>query len=68
MSALGYTCITSRPELVDPKGAERETEPLLVCERESPDWLICARRTRAILVQQNGRVANILVNFGRFCT
>ena len=68
MSTLGYTCISSRPELVDPKGAERETEPLLVCERESPEWLICTRRTRAILVQQNGRVANILVNVGRFCT
>jgi hypothetical protein len=39
-----------------------------VCERESPEWLICARRVRAILIQQNGLVSNVLVNVGRFCT
>ena len=59
MSALGYSCR---------KGDARDTEFHLVCERESPVWLICTRRTRAILIQQNGLVSNVLVNVGRFCT
>ena len=62
MSALGYACNTGHWE-----GAARGTEPHLVCERETPAWLICTRRTRAILIQQNGRVSNVLVNVGRFC-
>jgi hypothetical protein len=68
MGALGYSCNFSRPEFADAKGAPREAEPHLVCERESPEWLICARRARAILIQQNGLVSNVLVNVGRFCT
>jgi len=68
MGALGYSCNTGRREFVDAKGAARETAPHLVCERESSEWLICTRRTRAILIQQNGRVSNVLVNLGRFCT
>ena len=68
MSALGYACNTGHREFADAKGAARGTEPHLVCERETPAWLICTRRTRAILIQQNGRVSNVLVNVGRFCT
>jgi hypothetical protein len=68
MSALGYFCTTAQREFVDAKGATRKTEPHLVCERESPEWLICARRTRAILIQQDGRVSNVLVNVGRTCS
>ena len=68
MSALGYSCNVSRRKFVDAKGAARETEPHLVCERENNEWLICTRRTRAILIQQNGRLSNVLVNVGRFCT
>jgi hypothetical protein len=68
MSALGFSCGTGRREFVDSKGTAREAEPHLVCERERSEWLICTRRTRAILIQQNGRVSNVLVNVGRFCT
>jgi hypothetical protein len=39
-----------------------------VCERETREWLICTRRARAILIPLNGRLSNVLVNVGRFCT
>jgi len=68
MGALGFSCNTDRRQFTDAKGKVRETEPHLVCERESSDWLICSRRTRAILIQLNGRLSNVLVNVGRFCT
>jgi hypothetical protein len=68
MGALGFSCTTARRQFPDAKGEMRETEPHLVCDRETSDWLICRRRTRAILIQLNGRLSNILVNVGRFCT
>ena len=68
MEALGFSCTTALRQFPDAKGEMRETEPHLVCERESSDWLICRRRTRAILIQLNGRLSNVLVNVGRFCT
>jgi hypothetical protein len=68
MGELGFSCRTARRQFPDAKGEMRETEPHLVCDRETSDWLICRRRTRAILIQLNGRLSNILVNVGRFCT
>ena len=68
MEGLGFSCTTGRRQFTDAKGTVRETEPHLVCEREQSDWLICSRRTRAILIQLNGRLSNVLVNVGRFCT
>jgi hypothetical protein len=68
MAALGFSCNTGRRQFTDATGNVRQTEPHLVCERESSDWLICSRRTRAILLQLNGRLSDILVNVGRFCT
>lgn len=67
MGALGFSCMTSRRQFTDAKGNVRETEPHLVCEREQSDWLICTRRTRAFLLQLNGRLSDVLVNVGRFC-
>jgi hypothetical protein len=67
MSALGFSCRTARRTFADAKGRMRETEPHLVCERETTEWLICTRRTRAILIPQDGRLSNVLVNVGRFC-
>jgi hypothetical protein len=68
MAALGFSCATSRRQFTDAKGKVRDAEPHLVCERERSDWLVCSRRTRAILIQLNGRLSNVLVNVGRFCT
>ena len=68
MAALGFSCNLSRSQFTDAKGNARQTEQHLVCERESSDWLICTRRTRAILIQLNGRLSDVLVNVGRFCT
>ena len=56
LAALGFSCHA------------RDSGKHLVCERETPEWLICTRRTRAILIQQDGRLANVLVNVGHFCT
>lgn len=67
MGALGFSCTTARRQFPDAKGEMRETEPHLVCDRETSDWLICRRRTRAILIQLNGRLSDVLVNVGRFC-
>ena len=68
MGALRFSCTTGRRQFPDAKGEMRETEPHLVCEREISNWLICTRRTRAILIQANGRLSDVLVNVGRFCT
>jgi len=68
MGALGFSCTTGRRQFPDAKGEMREAEPHLVCEQESSAWLICSRRTRAILLQLNGRLSDVLVNVGRFCT
>ena len=68
MGVLGFSCATGRRQFPDAKGEIRETEPHLVCERESNEWLICSKRTRAILLQLNGRLSDVLVNVGRFCT
>ena len=67
MGALGFSCATALRQFPDAKGEMRQTEPHLVCEREQSDWLICTRRTRAILIQLNGRLSDVLVNVGRFC-
>lgn len=67
MRALGFSCTTARRQFIDAKGAVRDAEPHLSCEREQSYWLVCSRRTRAILLQLNGRLSNILVNVGRFC-
>lgn len=68
MATLGFSCSAARRQFAGAKGEARETEPHLVCERERGEWLICTRRTRAILIQQNGRLSNVLVNVGRFCS
>jgi hypothetical protein len=68
MGALGFSCTTGNRQFTDAKGTVRDAEPHLVCEREQSDWLICSRRTRAILLQLNGRLSNVLLNVGRFCT
>ncbi|HEY7655225.1 MAG TPA: hypothetical protein VH881_00045 [Burkholderiales bacterium] len=67
MMKLGFTCNTARRQFTDSKGNARETELHLVCERDQSEWLICTRRTRAILIQLNGRLSNVLVNVGRVC-
>jgi len=67
MRALGFSCTTGRKQFRDAKGRVRDAEPHLVCEREQSYWLVCSRRTRAILLQLNGRLSNVLVNVGHFC-
>jgi hypothetical protein len=37
------------------------------CLREEPFLLVCKRRTRAVAIQTDGRVVNVIVNIGRFC-
>jgi hypothetical protein len=68
MRDLGFTCIEGRRQFSDRTGAMRDAAPHLSCDREQSQWLVCARRTRVILIQLNGRLSNILVNVGRFCS
>lgn len=68
MGTLGFTCTTARRQFTDSKGRVREMEPHLECERDHAEWLICTRRTRAVLIQLNGELSNVLVNVGRFCS
>ena len=65
--ALGFSCTTGQRQFTDAKGRVRDAEPHLTCEREERYWLACSKRTRAILLQLNGRLSNVLVNVGRFC-
>jgi hypothetical protein len=67
MAALGFICTTRSRQFTDAKGNMRDTEPHLVCEREQNEWLVCSRRTRAILLQTHGRLTEALVNVGHFC-
>ncbi len=66
MRSLGFACTPGRKQFIS-KGKLRDAEPHLECMREETYWLVCRRRTRAILLQLNGRLSNILVNVGRFC-
>lgn len=68
MRELGFSCIEGRQQFTDKTGAVRDASPHLSCEREQSHWLLCTRRTRVIHLQLNGKLSNILVNVGRFCT
>jgi hypothetical protein len=67
MRRLGFSCTGGSKQFKDAKGAVRDAEAHLSCEREERYWLVCTRRTRAILLQLEGRLSNVLVNVGRFC-
>jgi len=67
MRALGFSCTPGRKQFTDAKGNVRDAEAHFSCVREQAYWLACKRRTRAILLQLNGRLSNILVNVGSFC-
>jgi hypothetical protein len=68
MRELGFSCTEGRRQFSDRTGAMRDAAPHLSCEREQSLWLVCTRRTRAYLIQLNGKLSNILVNVGRFCS
>lgn len=68
MRELGFTCATERREVADTQGGVRGTESHFSCTRETSQWLVCTRRTRAVFIHLNGKVASVLVNVGRFCT
>jgi hypothetical protein len=68
MQKLGFTCIMRRRQFTDAKGNVTDSEPHLSCHREQTRWLVCSRRTRAVLLQQNGKLSDILVNVGSFCS
>jgi hypothetical protein len=67
MGALGFACTTGSRRFTDAKGRVRDSDTYLVCEREQSEWLVCSRRTRAILLQTDGRLSGALVNVGHFC-
>jgi hypothetical protein len=67
MRALGFSCTPGRKQFTDAKGNVRDAEAHLSCIREQAYWLVCKKRTRAILLQLSGRLSNILVNVGHFC-
>jgi hypothetical protein len=67
MRALGFSCSEGQRQFTDARGVTRDAEVHLTCEREVRHWLVCSKRTRAFLLQLNGRVSNVLVNVGRFC-
>jgi hypothetical protein len=68
MQALGFSCIEGRQQFTDKTGARREAAPYLSCDREQARWVVCSKRTSVILLQLNGKLSNILVNVGRFCS
>jgi hypothetical protein len=68
MRRLGFTCAAERREVADGQGGVRGTESHFSCTRETSQWLVCTRRTRAVFIHLNGKVANVLVNVGHFCS
>jgi hypothetical protein len=68
MGELGFSCAAERREITDAQGGVLGTESHFSCAREHSQWLICTRRTRVVLLQLNGKLSNILVNVGRFCS
>ncbi|MGH8690105.1 MAG: hypothetical protein ACREUS_03660 [Burkholderiales bacterium] len=67
MQRLGFSCVPGQLKFVDQKGNWHDAEAHLSCEREERYPLACARRTRVLMLQLNGRLSNVLVNVGRFC-
>jgi hypothetical protein len=67
MRRLGFSCTAERREVADTQGGVRGTESHFSCVREHSQWLVCTRRTRAVFIQLDGKVANVLVNVGRTC-
>ena len=67
MQRLGFSCREDQLQFGDRKGNWRDAEAHLSCEREEPYRFACARRTRVVLLQLNGKLSNVLVNVGRFC-
>jgi len=67
MQRLGFSCSAGQLQFGDKKGTWRDAEPHLTCQREERYPLACARRTRVVMLQLNGRLSNVLVNVGRFC-
>lgn len=68
MRELGFSCTAERREVADARGGVRGTESHFSCTREQAQWLVCTRRTRAVFTHLNDKVANVLVNVGRFCS
>ncbi len=66
MKTLGFACVQEAPAYRALLGRNREA-PHYACVREEPFLLVCTRRTRAIALQVEGRVVNVIVNVGRFC-
>jgi len=67
MQRLGFSCTLGQLQFGDRKGNWRDAEAHLTCEREERYRFACAKRTRVIMLQLNGRLSNVLVNVGRFC-
>jgi hypothetical protein len=66
MKALGFDCSPQGWKYKDLQGRPREMAHY-VCLREEPFLVVCKRRSRATVLQENGRVVNVIVNVGRFC-
>ncbi len=68
MRELGFSCVLERRDVADAKGGVRGIVSHFSCTREQSLWLVCTKRTRAVFIHLNGKVANVLVNVGRFCS
>ena len=66
LKGLGFSCTLEGWPYRDLQGRRREMANY-ACTREEPFLLVCERRTRATVLQEQGRVVNVIVNVGRFC-
>lgn len=67
MKTLGFACARAGWEYKDLLSRRPREMPYYACVREERFLLVCVRRTRATVLQQNARVVNVIVNVGRFC-
>lgn len=68
MRELGFDCVAERRDVSDAHGVVRGTQSHFSCTREERVWLVCSHRVRAVFMHAGDKVANVLVNVGRFCT
>ena len=66
LKALEFECARDGWPYRDLLGRERRMVHFS-CVREERFLVVCKRRTRAIVLQVEGRVVNVIVNVGRFC-
>ena len=67
LKPLGFSCSKGEGQFTDESGKVRSAREHLWCDRERSCWLVCGKRTLAILVSSNNRVSELHLHVGLVC-